>query len=434
MIPREAGSDTGFRTFAVRVLGCKVNQYEAGQIDHLLRHAGLRAADEGETPDVVVLHTCAVTATALAKSARLARRAAGEARCVILSGCGVSGGLDPDDFPGFLSVPSGPDWMTRLAETVVTLPLPAGAVVDADVAAGLDSFPGHTRAFLKIQDGCDRRCAYCIVPELRHAPRDKSIEAMVAEARALTAHGHRELVLTGVSIGLWGRGTPATLADAVRAVAAVPGVERLRLSSLHPEDLTDRLLAVWTEHPSLMPHFHLPLQSGSTRVLTLMRRGYTADDFLRAVERILSRVPDPALTTDVIIGFPGETEEDFDETLRIAREAGFSRMHLFPFSPRPGTPAAGLPDRVEPRAVQARVRRIKALADELGLAFHRRFDGATARVLCETFRPGPGEWEGYTERYIPVRFGGPPAWAGRTACVRLSHPDVTGMRGTPEAT
>lgn len=417
------------RTFGVRVLGCKVNQYEAAQAEHLLRQAGLTPAAPGTAPDVMVLHTCAVTSAALRKSAQLARRLAAEARCVLLSGCGVAGGLDVKGMAIEASVPSGPGWLDRLAEAVAALPLPKSPAAASDGL--LDHFPGHTRAFLKIQDGCDRRCAYCIVPALRAAPRDKPLPDILREAQALVRNGHRELVLTGVCVGLWGRGGPAGLADVVRAVAALPGVTRLRLSSLHPEDLTPRLLDAWAEHPSLMPHFHLPLQSGSDRILAAMRRGYTAGEFLDAVARIRARVPDPALTTDVIAGFPGETDADFDATLSVGRAAGFSRVHAFSFSPRPGTPAAEAAGTVPAEVIHARVQRLRTAAGEWARAFHRRFDGVSAQVICETRDDRTGEWEGYTERYIPVHFKGPAGWQGRVLEVRLGHPTTAGLRGTP---
>ncbi len=420
-----AGDDAVLRTYVVRVLGCKVNQYEAQQIAQMLESSGLRPAENPAAADLAVVHTCAVTGTAVRKSAQLARRLAGDARCLILTGCAGNERDWADDLPIAGVVGPGPDWPAQLEALLETLPLPA--LPPATVA--LDRFRGHTRAFLKIQDGCNLNCSYCIVPSLRGPPRDRPMAEIVAEAGRLARNGHRELVISGVSVGLWGQNAGRTLADVLPAVAAVPGVERLRLSSLHPAELTDDLLAAWRATPAMMPHVHLPLQSGSTRILRAMNRGYSADQFLAAIARARAALDRPAFNTDILVGFPGETGADFEDTLRVSRAAGFSRMHIFPFSPRPGTPAASLPDPVPPAVMNERVRRLRNLADELQRAAHAAAAGGDARVLCETRTTG-GEWEGYSERYYPVRFAGPPEWAGRLARVHLDRVNGPRLQGT----
>ena len=422
-----------WRTFRVEVLGCKVNQYEAQQIERLLGLYGLRPAAPGETPDLAVIHTCAVTSAALRKSGQLLRRRLAEERapCVIATGCGGEAGLLDRNLPLAAVVPPGPEWIGELAGVLDTLPLPARAGEAARSADGLtlERFGGHTRAFLKIQDGCDLHCSYCIVPSLRRAPRDKPLGVLREEARALAANGYRELVVTGVSVGLWGRGAGG-LASVLEALAPLEGLERIRLSSLHPSELTNRLLQVWAASPKILPHIHLPLQAGSDAVLERMLRGYTGAGFLAAVARARAALDRPAFTTDVIVGFPGETDGDFERTLAVCRAAEFSRIHIFPYSVRPGTPAAELPGRVAPAAVQARVRALKETAAELAADFHGRFVGERAQVLCETWHPADGTWEGYTERYIPVRFAGGPDWGGRIVPVRLDSVAPLGMHGT----
>lgn len=403
-------------TFRVRVLGCKVNQYEAQQIAQAMEAHGLIEAAPGQPADVEVVHTCAVTDAAETKTRYLLRRAAAESSGGVLLATGCGAELAADD--GILVVPAGPDWQHDLENALAALPLPRHPDGLWTEAGSLRSFRGHSRAFLKIQDGCDAGCTYCIVPSFRREPRDKPLDALVGEARALRAAGHREIVVTGVHVGAWNRGGGG-LSAALDALAGIEGLERIRLSSLHPAELDDRLLAVWARHPAILPHIHLSLQSGSDRVLADMHRSYTRADFLDAVARARRALDRPSFSTDVIVGFPGEDEADFDRTMDICRQAAFSRIHIFPFSPRAGTPAAGMAGRPPMGVVRERVRRLKSLADDLAHAAATEWVGQTARVLCETRRPGAGVWEGYTERYLPVRIPGSDEWRGQIVDVRL---------------
>lgn len=424
------------RTYAVRVLGCKVNQYEAQQIARILEFRGLRAARDGERPDVTVVHTCAVTSAAMRKSAqwlRSARPASDDGAFVIATGCAGSAGLSGDRAGADAVVPAGPDWAGEFDAALDRLGAAAGgcsAVAAAREPGGppIERFGGHTRAFLKIQDGCDLNCSYCIVPSLRGPPRDKPLEAIVAEARALAASGHVEIVVTGVSVGLWGRGAGG-LAKVLRALARVEGLARIRMSSLHPAELTPDLLDAWAASPRILPHVHLPLQAGSDAVLARMNRGYTAEAFLAAVGRARAALDRPSFTTDVIAGFPGETVADFERTLEVCRAAGFVRMHVFPFSSRPGTRAAAMPGRVAPDAVRERVRALNALGPHLFATFARPFIGAEDEVLCESVGPG-GEGDGYTKRYLPVRFGATPETRNRIVRVRLDRIEGIRLAGT----
>ncbi len=411
------GSALPYRTYRVEVLGCKVNQYEAWQIERMLEERGLHAAAEGEEADVSVVHTCAVTSAALRKTGQMLRRASARTRPngrVLATGC--AGRLIPPAGGGLadIVVPAGPLWMEQMIAELDALAARRSAGRSARDRRAPRRFTGHTRAFLKIQDGCDLGCSYCIVPSLRGPPRDKPLADIEVEARALVAAGHCEIVVTGVSVGLWGRAAGGGgLAAVLRRLATVEGLERIRMSSLHPAELTPELLSAWSSSPKVLPHAHLPLQSGSDAVLARMNRGYTGAEFLAAVERARRALDRPAFTTDLIVGFPGETEEDFDRTLAACREAGFSRLHIFPFSARPGTPAAGMGGTVPPAIAQVRVRRLKTLGVEMAEAYYRSFAGTRAQALCETWDPAIGEWEAYTERYIPVRFTGEPSWGGR---------------------
>ncbi len=392
--------------YFVQVLGCKVNQYDARQIEELMERYGLAAAPGAELADLVVVHTCGVTAAAGLKSRQAIRRVQRDnplAR-VFVTGCAANEELTQVDQEPVCRVPAGADWLRRLAEALDGFlepeqPLAGGIETDAFAIAG---YGDHTRAFLKVQDGCDIGCSFCIVPQLRKEPRDKPIAAAVAEAASLAAAGYAEIVVTGVSVGLYGRGNGSSLARLLERLIEVPGIGRIRLSSLHPGELTDELLEVWASSGKVMPHLHLSLQSGSDAVLAAMRRGYTTRDYLSAVERARTYLDMPAFTTDIIVGFPGEKEAYFEETFAFCREIGFSRMHTFTFSPRPGTIAARMPRKVNGTVAARRAERLRELGDELSAEYHRKFIGREEEVLVEQDKEGSAT--GYSRHYIPITF------------------------------
>ncbi len=406
------------KTFDVRVRGCKVNQCEAAAVARALESRGLRQARTGERPDVVVVHGCAVTAAAERESTRLARAARREGAVhVVFSGCAAA---IPAAAEGVEIIPSGPGWSDAIARWIDLLPAPRPGG-DCN-----EAFPGHHRAFVKIQDGCDRWCTYCIVPALRGPPRDTSLDDILREAAARIRAGHLELVLSGVNIGRW-RASLGGLAAVVREVARLPGLRRLRLSSLHPADLTPELLDVMRSSAAVVPHVHLPLQSGSDDVLRRMNRGYTAGEFLAAVERARAYLDRAAITTDVMVGFPGETGRDFNATVAVCRAAGVSRIHIFPFSPRPSTAAARLDGRVPQAVVRERCGRLRRLAMELSVAAHSGHVGEEVGVLCETWDGATAA--GYSERYMPVRFPAPADPRGRIWRVRVVAADADTLTG-----
>ncbi len=418
-------------TYRVEVLGCKVNQAEARRIAAMLEAAGLVAAAPGAAADIGVVHTCAVTRAAAAKSARRARRTAGEVRRLIVTGCAGAEGLLPGSVPASAVVPPGAGWPRALAAALEALspPLPLPDAWREAEGPPVERFGGQARAFLKVQDGCDRQCTYCIVPSLRGPPRDRPLPAVRAEARALAAAGHAELVVCGVSVGRCGSNGGAPLVEVLRTVARVPGVRRIRLSSLHPAELDDGLLAFWAACPRMAPQLHLPLQSGSDAVLHRMGRGTTVARFRAAVARVRARLDRPAITTDVMVGFPGETGDDFARTVAFCREIGFARLHVFPFSPRPGTPAAGLRPQVDRETVRRRARELGAVAAGLALDAHRAAVGTVVEALGETRDPATALWSGYTERYLPIAYPGPPGPAGRLVRLRVTSAGPRGLRG-----
>ncbi|MBN2163949.1 MAG: tRNA (N(6)-L-threonylcarbamoyladenosine(37)-C(2))-methylthiotransferase MtaB [Pontiellaceae bacterium] len=393
-------------TYSVAVLGCKVNQYDAQQIEQLLEQHGLAKAPENECPDIIIIHTCGVTAAAAQKSRQIIRRMQRDnpvAR-IIVTGCAAGDELTRIDQDPVFRVPAGSDWLKRLAEQLASISTPNAISADGieTDTYTISSFGDQTRAFLKVQDGCDIGCSYCIIPQLRKEPRDKAVDAAVREARALTKAGHREIVVTGVSVGLYGREHGSSLAKLLRHIAEVPDIGRIRLSSLHPGELTDELLEVWASRPNIMPHLHLSLQSGSDAVLHAMRRGYTTSEYFDAIERARAALKNPAFTTDIIVGFPGETDTYFEESYAFCKKVGFSRMHIFTYSPRPKTIAAKMGRQINGAVATERSDRLHELEATMARNYHERFLGQTVEVLVEKPRNGIGN--GYTAQYVPVEF------------------------------
>ncbi len=399
-------SNIKLQTYLVNVLGCKVNQYDARQIEQLLERYGLDRTEQSDDADLIVVHTCGVTAAAAQKSRQTIRRMQRDNPLaqVIVTGCAADDELTQVDQDPVFRISAGADWLQRLAEQLDSLAMPNA--VDTDGIATdtftISQFGDHTRAFLKVQDGCDIGCSFCIIPQLRKEPRDKAIEDAVHEATALTEAGYREIVVTGVSVGLYGRESGSSLARLLEQLVQVPDIGRIRLSSLHPGELTDELLAVWAASPTIMPHLHLSLQSGSDAVLHAMRRGYTTEEYYHAVERARAVLDKPAFTTDVIIGFPGESDTYFEESYDFCEKVGFSKMHIFTYSPRPKTMAARMPRQVNGAVATERSERLHRLGETLALDYHRRFIGETVGVLVEQTRNGTAT--GYTEHYIPAEF------------------------------
>jgi threonylcarbamoyladenosine tRNA methylthiotransferase MtaB len=417
-------------------LGCKVNQYETQYVKELLEQAGWAEAGDGERADLCVVNTCTVTHEGDAKSRQLIRRlhqANPGARLVVL-GCYAS--RDPDAvraLPGVGHVITDKGRLVEeLAPYGVTAPLP-----------GISRFDGHQRAFVKVQDGCLLRCSFCIIPSVRPRLASRGVEEVAAEVMRLVEAGHREVVLTGIHLGHYGldlsKGRPregwTRLWHLLDRLAALPGDFRVRLSSLEAAEARDDLVRALARHPRVCPHLHLCLQSGSDRVLRAMRRRYTSRGFLDRVARIRQALDAPAFTTDVIVGFPGETMADFEATRRVLREAGVSRVHVFSYSPRRGTPAAELPDDVPPPVKAARREALAELERELAGGYYRGLLGRVLDVLVEGPDPArPGHARGTSCRYAPVTFPGhAPALVRRRVPVRALRVEGGVIVGEPEA-
>lgn len=385
----------GATRIALETLGCKLNQAETELMAEQLAEAGYRLVAAGQPADVYILNTCTVTATADAKSRhllRLARRRHPGA-LLVATGCyaqraaGVLAGITGN------GLVIGNERKEDIAALLAGVGYPGQPGGGAEETAAL-----RGRTMVKIQDGCDSFCAYCVVPLVRPQRESRPAAEVIARIRRKVAGGHREAVLTGTEIGSYDD-SGLGLRGLIQRILAQTDIARLRLSSLQPPQIDGSLLRLWQDG-RLCRHFHLALQSGSQTVLERMGRRYTIGDYRRAVALIRQVVADAAITTDVIVGFPGETEAEFAEGLEFCREAGFARIHVFPYSARPGTAAAAMPGQVPAVVKKQRRQQMLALAEESASRFRGRFLGRVMPVLFE--QKSGGLWSGLTDNYIRV--------------------------------
>ena len=405
-------------------LGCRLNEAELESWARHFQARGIEPAGPGQRADLLVVNSCAVTEEAVRKSRKLLRRLQREnpgAR-LVMSGCWATLAPEQAEALGVDLVVSNPDKarLVEIAARELDLPeMPAGAV-DEPLWSPLAR--NRQRAFVKVQDGCRHRCSYCVVTLARGAERSVPVAEVVAEVNRLHAAGLKEVVLAGVHLGGFGSDLGGSLAELVQAVLSDTDLPRLRLGSIEPWTLDDAFLSV-LDHPRLMPHLHLPVQSGADTVLRRMSRRGRRVEFLALVERLRDVRPELNLTTDLIVGFPGETEAEWRQTLDLAETVGFGDIHIFAFSPRPGTRAATLPDPV-PRDIQRRRGdTLQALADELRRAARARLMGRQVEVLVEGSpeeRQGKLIWSGYSPDYQRIHFPGPPDLVNRIVPVNVT--------------
>ncbi|MFQ5863003.1 MAG: tRNA (N(6)-L-threonylcarbamoyladenosine(37)-C(2))-methylthiotransferase MtaB [Candidatus Brocadiales bacterium] len=402
------------KTCAFITLGCKVNQYDTQVLREVfLGRKGYREVSPGSPADLYVVNTCAVTSTSEMKSRQEIRkvvRLKPDAE-VVVTGCYVK--ADSEALERI-------DGVDRVVDReALTQSLVEGEGHSPD--SGISRFEGHSRAFLKIEDGCDAHCSYCIIPTLRGRVRSKIPEVILSEARRLAENGYREVVLTGVHLGAYGRDlNGTTIIDVLRGLKEIEGISRIRLSSLEATEVTDELVALMAGEEKMCPHLHLPLQSGDNDVLREMNRRYTARQYLEILEKIRSKIPNPSFSTDIMVGFPGEGPEQFENTLNVCRQAGFSRMHIFPFSPRRGTPAASMHGRPGPTDVKGRRAILDTLRRELALHYKTAFLGKVVDILVEE-DSFDGMLSGYSERYIKALFSGPQRLIGSIVSVEVAE-------------
>ena len=379
------------KTFRIKSFGCQMNVYDGERMAELLGANGMSAAPDGADVDLVVLNTCHIREKAAEKAysdvGRL-RREDGSKPLIALAGCVAQAeGPEARRRAPMIDMVVGPQAYHRLPE-MVEQTLRGGRPVDTDMPAisKFDAFPRRRRAnpsaFLTVQEGCDKFCTYCVVPYTRGAEISRPWGDIVTEAHQLVESGAREIVLLGQNVNAWSDDDRG-LAELIRELDGIDGLERIRYTTSHPADMTDALIAAHGEVPKLMPYLHLPVQSGSNRILKAMNRSHTVETYLATLDRVRAVRPDIALSGDFIVGFPGETEEDFTATLNLVDEVGYASAYSFKYSPRPGTPAATMEDQISPDVMDERLQRLQARITEKQVAFNRLRIGKETEILIE---------------------------------------------------
>ncbi|MCX5700827.1 MAG: MiaB/RimO family radical SAM methylthiotransferase [Candidatus Omnitrophica bacterium] len=375
------------RTVKFQTLGCKVNQYETQSIrERFLKH-GFREVFVKKHSDICLINTCTVTAVADQKSRSIISRCINENpnALVIVTGCMVK-----NDSQALARIKG------------VDLIISKSFFADD----GVSSFCGHTRAFLKIQDGCNNFCSYCKVPLVRGASRSKPLLEVVREALALAKNGFQEIVLTGICLGSYGKDLLAcqSLVDVLKAMEKISGISRIRLSSIEAGDITDGLINYMASSKKLCRHLHIPIQSGDDAILNKMKRRYTRRYYLKLIKRIKDKIPGISITTDCLVGFPGETEDNFQNTLKLLNQIKPLKTHIFPYSNREGTFASkDLRQLLNPAVIRTRISKLKKAADKAATLYKTKYLGKKMDVLFEGLaKDRVGYWEGYTDNYIRV--------------------------------
>jgi threonylcarbamoyladenosine tRNA methylthiotransferase MtaB len=415
-------------------LGCKVNQYETQHILETFQRAGFAIVPFDEPADVYVINTCSVTGQAEAKSRQVVRRALRtnpEAK-VIVTGCAAQMSLNQKKtFDGAHLLVPNPEKLQTLSLVLQAFPH-LTTRGDSPLQREERQSP-PVRANVKIQDGCDVYCSYCSIPYTRPKRMSRPYTEIIQEVKNLIRLGCQEIVLTGVLLGSYGPETGSggpRFEELVQDLSALPGSFRIRLSSIEATQVTEALIGVLKQPNSkVVPHLHIPLQSGSSKVLKEMNRPYTQQEYLLLCERLQSQIPDIAITTDILVGFPTETDEDFSETLRVCEKVRFARAHVFRFSPRPGTPADRWGDPVKPEIKEQRSKKVIELTNQTRQEYVSKFLGRVMEVVVESYSPKTGFLKGYTQNYIEVEFPGDPAWVGTLARVRLTTTEHLTARG-----
>ncbi|MBR4384589.1 MAG: tRNA (N(6)-L-threonylcarbamoyladenosine(37)-C(2))-methylthiotransferase MtaB [Selenomonadaceae bacterium] len=403
-------------------LGCKVNQYESEAMQKLFEAAGYVRADEISDADVVVVNTCTVTAVSSQKSRQMIRRAAGANQNSIVAVVGCYAQSEPDVVAKIdgVDVVVGTKDRTRIVELVeaaismrneelgIRNEQPLSVVGTVDEIRDFEELPHapqRTRAFLKIEDGCNNFCAYCIIPFVRGRVRSRSLESIRGECLKLKAAGFKEIVLTGIHVGAYGRdfGGKISLVDAVKTVLDAANPLRLRLGSIEPIELTDELIALIKSDERICNHVHLPLQSGSDEILKAMHRPYTTKNFAELTAQLVDEIPEISIGTDLIVGFPGETDENFSETLKFIQAQPFAKIHVFPYSARAGTVAATLPNQIPSSTKKLRAGLALEISRDKSKIFAERLIGRTVEIIAETSTDGlvDGLTKNYVRVYLP---------------------------------
>lgn len=380
-------------TYAVYTFGCRANQYQSGALELQTPNCKLQNVKFGQPADIYIINTCTVTLDAERKSRRAIRQAFKLAKKVYVAGC-----------------------FARLNRESLIKEFPFIEIIDADfLRPGIPAQPGRIRQNLMIEDGCENFCTYCIVPYARGKIRTKPKEQVLDEAKKLVGLGAREIILTGINLGEYGSPNICSLVD---SLSSIPSLLRIRLSSIEPMYITDELIKRIASNPKACKHLHIPLQAGDDGILKAMGRKYIADEFMELCARIYGNIPDCAITTDIIVGFPGETDANFKNTLKLSEKIGFSRIHIFSYSKREGTKAASFKNQVHGKIIKERYNQLNKLRSNLMKQFSGKYTGQEVEVLAEQ------KGEGLTSNFIRTRFDDPNDSTGKLKKLVLTKNNI----------
>ncbi len=407
--------------------GCKVNQYETQEMSELLTANGYTIINNPQDADIIIVNSCTVTAEGVRKVRQTIRKLKKESSSAVMILTGCASQAEPHiikDLPE-IDILMGNRNDTDIVNIIEEY-LKSHTFLNAHKkhlredsfsGTGITKFDGHTRAFLKIQDGCDRYCAYCLIPYARGFSRSKPLEMIDKELKALNDNGYKEIVFVGINLSDFGKNTPYSLPDALELAEKYPNIKRIRLGSLEPDHITKEMIERLSKITKLCPQFHISLQSGSDSVLKKMNRHYTAKDYEELTVNLRTAFKGATITTDILTGFPTETEEEFTETLEFARKIKFEKAHIFPYSVREGTKAAALPQ-LQKSVKEERAKILTLATNESRKAFLKAQTGKTVNVLFETDKENYSE--GYTENYTPVRIYDSAKRAGEILSVTIT--------------
>jgi threonylcarbamoyladenosine tRNA methylthiotransferase MtaB len=424
---------------AFYTLGCKVNQYDTQTLVRLFKERGYQEVDFHEEADVYAINTCTVTAVGDKKSRQAIRRAIrrNPEAVILVTGCYAQ--TQPEEILKIQGVDvvigtgqrgKAVDLVEERIEARAARPICLVGDIEAEYE-DLKSEPmkERVRAYIKIQDGCEYFCSYCKIPYARGPMRSRPMDSILEEAREVVDSGVREIVLTGIHLGAYGKdiGDNSSLASVMTQLNHLPDLLRIRLGSIEPMDISHELIHTIEALPKACKHLHIPLQSGDDKILQAMRRTYNTREFMSLVEDIRAQIPDCAITTDVIVGFPGEDSDSFERTYEFVRRVAFSRLHVFKFSRRPGTPAALFPDQVSFQLKDARLLRLSDLGKELASSFHQRLVGREAKILVEKCEGG--RIDGLTTNYVRAWAHGDMGDVSREVSLNINSADEEGLQG-----
>ena len=399
------------KSVGILTLGCKVNTYESEYVMNELKKAGYEIKDFEDTCDVYIVNTCTVTNNSDSKSRKMIRQAIrrNPNACVVAMGCFIA--ATPNYSENGLDIIIGNKDKSKIVELLeeyfqnkeVLKRQYTGRLKEFEDMY-ISSFPGRTRAFVKIQDGCDNFCSYCIIPFVRGKCRSKEEDKVVEEVTALIENGYKEIVLTGIHTGSYGVDLDTNFAHLLKRLIQVNGLERLRISSIEVTELNEEVLDILKESSILVDHLHIPLQAGSDEILKAMNRKYDLDFYKNKISEIRKIRPEIAISTDVIVGFPGETDELFQKTIETCREIGFSKIHVFPYSERKGTASSRMDGKLVESIKKERARQLIQVSEELEVAYMKKFLGKEVEVLIEEYQDGYSY--GHTGNYLHVKIKG----------------------------